>query len=336
MDAQSFALRYERRLPELRQLAGLAENAIREVLEPLHLELHHISARAKELTSAIGKVRGKKYGRPWQQLTDQVGARVIVYYPEDVDRAANAMRAAFEVDERRSVDKRRTLQIRQFGYRSLHLLIRLGKQFSSKVPSSLCRLWIEVQVRSLLEHAWAEIEHEICYKSGSKFPDALLRQFGALAGALEILDLQFSALRGEREKLITELREKYENNRDLDEPLDAARLVALLEAKRPEAPGWRVKEIVGRRFARNSDAACVEALASAGILTARSLLKVMASAKCRRKVDMFAAQNGINSAEVSHFALAVLICWVRNSRALFEYPDLLQDPTLRSIVGESG
>jgi ppGpp synthetase/RelA/SpoT-type nucleotidyltranferase len=312
----------------------LTETAIRDILEPLHLEIHHISARAKELTSAIGKVRRKKYARPWQQLTDQVGARVIVYYPEDVDRAATALRGAFEVDERRSVDKRQTLQIRQFGYRSLHLLIRLGKQFSSRLPPSLDRLWIEVQVRSLLEHAWAEIEHEICYKSGSTFPVSLLRQFGALAGALEILDLQFSALRGEREKLIDGLLQRYQNDLDLDEPLDAARLVALLEAKRPGAPGWRIKGMIGRRFPPNSDAACVEALASAGIQTGRSLLRLMASAKCKRQLGFFAAENRIDPAYVSHFALAVLICSVGNARALVEYPDLLQDPNLRTIIGQ--
>jgi ppGpp synthetase/RelA/SpoT-type nucleotidyltranferase len=291
-----------------------------------------VGARAKELTSAVAKVRRKRYGRPWQQLTDQVGARVIVYYPEDVDKAAEALRTAFEIDKTRSIDKRRELQTRQFGYRSVHLLIRLGKGLPIELATMFSRMWIEVQVRSVLEHAWAEIDHEIVYKGGTTFPDPLLRRFGALAGALEILDAQFSALRGEREALIDQLVQGFGAKSGLDETLDAGRLVALLEAYRPSGPGWRVKGTRGRRFPPHSDSSCVDALASAGIKTGRAMLKVMASAKCKKTIEQFAADNGLEPAEVSHLALVVLTCSSASTKVLAHYPDLLRDPKLLSSL----
>jgi hypothetical protein len=55
----------------------------------------------------------------------------------------------------------------------------------------LRKRWFEIQVRSLLEHAWAEIEHEIVYKSGITQPDAVRRRFAALAGSLELFDSEF-------------------------------------------------------------------------------------------------------------------------------------------------
>lgn len=328
----AFARRYEQRLPWLRHVASVAEASVKEAIAPLNLELHDVSARAKELTSAVAKVRRKRYGQPWQQLTDQVGARVIVYYPEDVDKAADALRTAFEVDEKRSIDKRRELQTRQFGYRSVHLLIRLGKRLPVELASMFGRMWIEVQVRSVLEHAWAEIDHEIVYKGGAIFPETLLRRFGALAGALEILDAQFSALRGEREALIDRLVQQYSKGKELDEQLDAARLIALLEVYRPGGLGWRVSGSRGRRFPPHSDVACGDALASAGVRSGRAMMKLLASAKCKKKIDQFASENGIEPAAVSHLALVVLVCSVASATILSDYPDLLRDPKLVSSL----
>ena len=329
---ESFASVYEARLASLQQIAQSTEIAIKDELSKHSLELHHVGARVKQLPSAIAKVRAKQYGRPSWQLTDQVGARVIVYYPEDVDRAANALRNKFEVDEYRSVDKRRELQLRQFGYRSVHILVRVGKALPVQLQKNFGRFWVEVQIRSVLEHAWAEIEHEICYKAGVTFPDNLLRRFSALAGSLEILDQQFSALRHEREKIFDNLVSRYASKQDLDKRLDAARLVALLESQRPAAPGWRVKDVVGRRFPPNSDSVCSEALHSAGVATGRSLMRWLDTATCKKAIAAFASQNAIEPAAVSHFALSVLICSSANPGALMDYPDLLQDVVLRDIV----
>jgi ppGpp synthetase/RelA/SpoT-type nucleotidyltranferase len=51
--------------------------------------------------------------------------------------------------------------------------------------------WFEIQVRSILEHAWAEIEHEVVYKSGMEFPGQFKRRFAAIAGLLEMIDKDF-------------------------------------------------------------------------------------------------------------------------------------------------
>jgi ppGpp synthetase/RelA/SpoT-type nucleotidyltranferase len=328
----AFSARYERRLPALKRIASIAEAAIWDALEPLNLELHHIGARAKELPSAVAKVRRKRYGRPLQQLTDQVGVRVIVYYPEDVDTTAARLRSSFDVNERQSIDKRRELQTRQFGYRSLHLLLRLGKQLPIDLANDFGKMWIEVQVRSVLEHAWAEIEHEIVYKAGTSFPELLLRRFSALAGTLEILDTQFSSLRVERETLINSMVREYSDGSGLEKTLDGARLIALLEAVRPNGLGWRVSGIRGRRFTPNSDVACTDALASAGIRTGKALIEVVKGATCRQLIRRFAAEVGVEPAQVSHLALSVLACATKSPSVLAHYPDLLGDSRLRSAL----
>jgi ppGpp synthetase/RelA/SpoT-type nucleotidyltranferase len=137
-------------------------------------------------------------------MTDLIGVRVITYYRDAVDPIVARLQQVFEINANESTDKRLALGLRNFGYRSVHLIARL-KPSQVLTPSHqlLQKRWFEIQVRSILEHAWAEIEHEIVYKSGVAQPDAILRRFAALAGTLELLDGEFLALREMRNDLIS-------------------------------------------------------------------------------------------------------------------------------------
>src|SRR5207245_316654 len=121
-----------------------------------------------------------------------------------------------------SADKRALLGQLQFGYRSVHLV--------GKIPQKAMRdgryrplngRAIEVQVRSLLDHAWAEIEHEIVYKSSIQFSDEFRREFASLAGTLELLERAFAGLRDVRDGLIDSYREDFAAGRRKRETLDS-------------------------------------------------------------------------------------------------------------------
>jgi len=48
-----------------------------------------------------------------------------------------------------------------------------------------------------LQHAWAEIEHDLGYKVGATIPVPVRRRFSRLAGLLEIADREFKEIRDE-------------------------------------------------------------------------------------------------------------------------------------------
>lgn len=131
-------------------------------------------------------------------VTDTAGVRIISYFEDEVDKIAECIDQEFEVDWDDSVDKRTMLDPDRFGYLSIHRVVRLlpeRAQFIEyrRFPDLKC----EVQIRSILQHAWAEIEHDLGYKTKLSVPKHVRRSFSRLAGLLEIADKEFISLRNE-------------------------------------------------------------------------------------------------------------------------------------------
>mgnify|MGYP003328997856 CR=1 FL=1 len=124
-----------------------------------------------------------------QEITDLVGFRIVAYFEDSLDSIAESIEKNFNVDLTHSVDKIQTLDSSQFGYRSLHYVCRLKS--SKEMPEPLSNAPVEIQIRTILQHAWAEIEHDLGYKSQEGIPYHIRRKFSRLAGLLEIADEEF-------------------------------------------------------------------------------------------------------------------------------------------------
>jgi ppGpp synthetase/RelA/SpoT-type nucleotidyltranferase len=297
--------------------------------------VHLVAARAKQPDSLRGKLRRKKYSDPAAQVTDTVGVRVITYYRSGVDPVAEALKREFQIDRARSEDKRRLLDLREFGYRSVHLIAKLKLPRSRMTEyADLASVWFEIQVRSLLEHAWAEIDHEVVYKSGVKYPDATARLFGALAGTLEILDVEFENLRYAKERLVESYRDRYQERQDERTRMDVARLLGFFRAEFPDSPTWRVD---GNTLPRGLDATCLEALQAIGLNSARSLRIALRTRRYRRAVEALAADLGEMPSRLSHLALMVLLVGLSDRSVLDNsFPEIVRQPAMSGVLAVAG
>ncbi|UWR06213.1 GTP pyrophosphokinase family protein [Ruegeria sp. B32] len=192
MDLHEFKTFLSHNTGKLKKLEEAAERITRHALEEENIPFLDVTHRVKDLTSAENKQRSKKYANPEMEMTDLVGLRVIVYLESDIERAEVALRNCFEIDEANCVDKRKK-SVDQVGYRSLHLVCSLGES-RKEVPEykNLFENKFEIQIRTALEHTWAEIEHKQNYKGRNILPENLQRRLMILAGALELLDNEFS------------------------------------------------------------------------------------------------------------------------------------------------
>jgi ppGpp synthetase/RelA/SpoT-type nucleotidyltranferase len=331
-----FVADYERQFERQKELARKVELLIRQLVEDLDADIHLVSARAKQPDSLRAKLREKQYVDPALQVTDTIAVRVITYYRSAVDTVTNALKREFEIDPERSEDKRRLLDLHEFGYRSVHLIARLKAPRSRMSEyADLAPVWFEIQVRSLLEHAWAEIEHEIVYKSGVRYPASATRLFGALAGTLEILDNEFENLRQQREHLIEHYRGRYSRGQDERKRMDVARLLGFLRSHFPESPTWG--RSVGSSLPRGLDAACLEALATVGLRTAYSLKAALGMRRYRTAVQALAANLGQAPSGLSHLALMVLAVGLKDASVLqSSFPEIIRGPEMSGVLSFAG
>ncbi|MBO4765583.1 MAG: hypothetical protein J5508_07765 [Bacteroidales bacterium] len=222
LDAHSQAIleEYRSNLPLFKKTSKEALESIKEKLAQADVVVAALESRVKTENSLAGKLelKGSKYAT-LKDITDIVGVRVITFYIDDVDKVASAVERLWEIDWENSVDKRRLHQIDSFGYMSLHYICH--------APDSPYRF--EIQIRTLLQHAWANMNHDTGYKSGVEIPRDYLRNMNRLAGMLELADEQFSRIRTE----LTDYRRRVHAlvaSGNLDEvPLDGDSFRSYLE-----------------------------------------------------------------------------------------------------------
>ena len=167
--------------------------------------MHLIVGRVKEEDSLRKKIiqKGEKYN-DISEITDIVGIRIISYLESEVDKIGRIIEKEFEIDRENSVDKRKHPE-NEFGYSSLHYVVNMTNDRCNQTEYKQFKsIKFEIQVRSILQHTWAEIEHDLKYKSPIGVPQELIRNFSRLAAILETADVEFDRLK----KALTDYKEQ--------------------------------------------------------------------------------------------------------------------------------
>lgn len=143
-------------------------------------------------------------------LTDMMGIRVICAFLEDISSVREQLQSLFDVKE---VEVKGADQsFSQFGYESVHVLVSIPE---SCMPENISGLTIpdglvcEIQIRTILQDAWAEVEHELIYKTEfTPFDLPLRRKLASINASLSLADIIFQEIRDYQKKLQTELTKR--------------------------------------------------------------------------------------------------------------------------------
>lgn len=157
-----------------------------------------VQTRAKGITSFAEKCLRKrhKYADPVHQLTDLCGGRVIARTRSEVESLCEFVKSHFIIDPENSIDTGQRLDPSEFGYRSIHYVVSLrpGHDYGIPVPAHLSDLKAEIQVRTTVEHAWADFAHDLSYKGAFELPDSWKREVAVVAAELEDVDRAFGRI----------------------------------------------------------------------------------------------------------------------------------------------
>jgi ppGpp synthetase/RelA/SpoT-type nucleotidyltranferase len=220
-------------LPALEEVAAAARTVLRNIAADAGVTCG-VTVRTKDVASMLKKVVHKGYEDPWDQVTDKIGARIVVHRPSDVDRICAAIGADDRVAVLRTEDKRGH-EPGHFDYSGVHVQTRI------EAPSGASSE-VEVQARTGPQDVWSDVSHTLLYKPIVEAPPEVRHAVVRLLALVELMD-------EEVERVVTqvELRPEYAARRlhrlaenlflsfvaaDHDEDLS----ISLLEALIPTIP----------------------------------------------------------------------------------------------------
>jgi putative GTP pyrophosphokinase len=211
-----FNAEYVRLTTPLRVFGPIVEQLVKQVLKANNINFHSVTHRVKDADTTLRKINKSDSRRAIGSLTDMLGMRIITYFRDDVDEVAKIIEQEFSIDQENSIDKRAILDPDRFGYLSMHYIVKLSSGRATLAEyRAFAEINFEIQIRSILQHAWAEIEHDLGYKSEAAVPRGTRRSFSRLAGLLELADDEFTRIRDElaaqQSAVEAEIREGFRN-----------------------------------------------------------------------------------------------------------------------------
>lgn len=220
---------YSELVAQLDDYRGALRRLIEELLKSAGIEYAQLESRTKTLESFGQKItrKGEQYENPLVDITDLVGLRVIVYFPKDVEAVGALVEREFDVDWANSFRQSTSHEPDRFGYRSDHYVIRIGDRGQYPEYAKFAKHRVEIQVRTVMQHAWAAVDHKMRYKE-SDLPTSLQRRLFRLSALLEVADDQFADLQVEHGKVSNAYRRSLAKG-EYDVELDALSLTAYLD-----------------------------------------------------------------------------------------------------------
>ena len=230
MIKEELRVEYEKRLPRFKRCVENLVQAIEIFLQENNVLYLSVTGRVKDFESFAEKINRKKYLKPFEENEDFCGIRIIVYYQRDIQIIQEIVNREFTILE--STIKAEQLAVNEFGYRSNHSIVKIKNEWLS-APNyrELQEIKIEVQIRTILMHTWAEVEHKLAYKNKDQVPKELQRQLSILSAKFEESDDQFQKLKDDIEKYRDDIKLSVVSHGGLPEKseLNYDSLIALLD-----------------------------------------------------------------------------------------------------------
>ena len=184
------------------------------ILKPL-IEFNSLkmppSFRMKDDKSYLSKAlyRGKSYQNPIIDIEDKIGTRVVLLKSEDIKVAAEIIMNSTLWEAK--VTKNLALLIhenpKEFDYQSVHIVVSPNKNTTEYKSETIPLLTCEIQIRTLLQHAFAEISHDSTYKGPYKNDREIIRHLSKSMALMEATDDYFCKIF----EMMTDEKRKYKN-----------------------------------------------------------------------------------------------------------------------------
>ena len=214
---------YNNHIDSLKKIESIIDQKLSPALSEAGIHTMQIAHRVKTVESVAGKIERKpeKY-QSIMNITDLVGFRIICYFTDQIDPICAIIEDLFDIDVENCIDKSKILSPNAFGYLSVHYICSL--KASDEYPKDLCKYRFEIQIRTVLQHTWAEIEHDLGYKNEFGVPKHVRREFSRMASLLEVADEGFGRIKAQLDVYSKEIIDKLQKGDVANISIDALTL----------------------------------------------------------------------------------------------------------------
>nr|CRH07292.1 Conserved protein of unknown function. Containing RelA/SpoT domain protein domain [Candidatus Magnetococcus massalia] len=209
--------RYEERRTLYEDFKNRQVTLLTEFLKENGPHVFAITGRVKERDSLRRKITrpDSRYTR-LEEVQDLVGIRIVTFFEHEVDLVADVIRKEFKINEAHILDRGQALDPERWGYQSRYYNVGLLDNRLKLIEyKRFVGCTAEIQVRSLMQHTWAEIENVMGYSDRESFPKERRRNFARVAGLLELADQEFNEiqqfLKPYRQRQLEEMSEGHNN-----------------------------------------------------------------------------------------------------------------------------
>lgn len=168
-----FMARYTKEYDFYSQTARLAQQKLEANLQAAGVR-SMVTARAKSSSRLEAKCRQRDSKRGgyssvdeiYEDIVDLAGVRVALYFPAELDQVDGMVMRLFNVIAKKEFpgSGERPKGKRFDGYKATHYRVQLKEDGLNDIEKRYSAARIEIQVASVLMHAWAEVEHDLVYK----------------------------------------------------------------------------------------------------------------------------------------------------------------------------
>ncbi|MBS5114393.1 MAG: hypothetical protein KHY88_01620 [Erysipelotrichaceae bacterium] len=171
------------------------EDILNRIIASNKIKISNLAIRIKQEKSLTKKIMYKNKYQHIEDVTDVVACRIITLFEDDVERLKDLIMRNFEVVELSDRRKKENKVREEYGYNSLHLIVKFTKERCELVEYEPYKnIAFEIQLRTALQHSWCEIEHGLGYKSKYEIPKHIRRRLNRLSATLELLDEEFVSI----------------------------------------------------------------------------------------------------------------------------------------------
>lgn len=175
---------YEARRPHLEKLRLTLEDSLTTALDDLpHVD--RVSVRVKDTKSFVSKVlqrigEDNEYVSPFEDVEDQVAARILVFFTTDLKPVEDRIQEWLAPVE---FQRKKPELINSFDYETDHIIVTLPDVLLPDDHPTPFVKRVEIQVRTLMQHAYAEPQHDLNYKATTPLSDEQQRRLAWIAAS---------------------------------------------------------------------------------------------------------------------------------------------------------